>query len=340
MLETSARLLRLLAILPSRPAWTGTELAERLDVTVRTLRRDMTKLRDLGYPVVATPGVAGGYRLTAGSTLPPLLLDDDEAVAVVLSLSTATSHTVTGIADTSMRALTKIERILPARLRQRAAALRTTTVALTGSPPTVDPGDLTLIAEACQSRQRLTFGYQDRDGAATTRTVEPHRLVHTGRRWYLVARDVERDAWRTFRADRIDGPRTTGIPFTPLDPPDAAAFVADSVTTAPYKYRARVRVDAPASVVAESVPPTAGVVEAVDQDSCLLITGADSVALIAAHLAILGHDFAVEEPPELVQQIGAIAERFSAAYKSSGTRSAGRTTGLSQADGPFQVDGT
>jgi len=317
MLETSARLLRLLAILPSRPAWTGTELAERLDVTVRTLRRDMTKLRDLGYPVVATPGVAGGYRLTAGATLPPLLLEDDEAVAVVLSLSTATSHTVTGIADTSMRALAKIERILPARLRQRAAALRSTTVALTGSPPTVDPGSLTLIAEACQSQHRLTFGYRDRDGAATTRTVEPHRLVHTGRRWYLVARDLDRDAWRTFRADRIDGPRTTGIRFTPQDPPDAAAFVAENVSAAPYRYRTRVRVHAPADVVAERVPPGTGVVEAVDRDSCLLVTGADWLPLIAMHLALLGHDFTVLEPKELVDEIGVLARRLSTAYASS-----------------------
>jgi predicted DNA-binding transcriptional regulator YafY len=317
MLETSARLLRLLAILPSRPTWTGSELAERLDVTVRTLRRDMTKLRDLGYPVVATPGVAGGYRLTAGSTLPPLLLEDDEAVAVVLSLNTATSHTVTGIADTSMRALAKIERILPGRLRQRAAALRSTTVALTGSPPTVDPGDLTLMAESCQSQHQLTFGYRDREGAATTRTVEPHRLVHTGRRWYLVARDLDRKAWRTFRADRIDRPRTTGTRFTPQDPPDAAAFVADSVSTAPYSYRTRVRVHAPANVVTESVPPSTGVVEAVDRDSCLLITGADSLVLIAMHLAVLGHDFTVLEPPELADQIGVIAQRLSAAHRSS-----------------------
>jgi len=317
MLDTSARLLRLLSILPVRPAWTGTELAERLGITVRTLRRDMARLRDLGYPVVATPGVAGGYRLTAGSTLPPLLLDDDEAVAVVLSLSTATSHTVTGIAETSMRALTKIERILPARLRQRATALRSATVPLTGPAPTVDPGKLTLIAEACQALQRLTFDYRDHGGNATTRTVEPHRLVHTGRRWYLVARDDDRDAWRTFRVDRIDRPRITGIRFVPQDPPDAAAFVADSVTVAPYRFRARVRIHAPAHIVAESVPPTSGIVEAVDGDGCLLTTGADYVALIAMHLAVLGHPFTVLEPVELIDEIGTLADRLHSAYQSS-----------------------
>jgi predicted DNA-binding transcriptional regulator YafY len=317
MLDTSARLLRLLAILPARPAWTGSELAGRLDVTVRTLRRDMTRLRDLGYPVVATPGVAGGYRLTAGSTLPPLLLDDDEAVAVVLSLSIATSHSVTGIAETSMRALAKLERILPARLRQRATALRLATVPLTGPAPTVDPHVLTLIAEACQALRRLSFGYRDHDGKASTRTVEPHRLVHTGRRWYLVARDEGRDAWRTFRVDRIDDPRTLGTRFVPRDPPDAAAYVADSVTAAPYRYRVRARVHAPAPVVAESVPPTVATVEAVDRDSCMLTTGGDSLAFIAMHLAILGHDFTVVEPAEMVEEIGMLANRFQAAYQRS-----------------------
>jgi predicted DNA-binding transcriptional regulator YafY len=317
MLDTSARLLRLLSILQARPEWTGPELAERLEVTVRTLRRDMARLRDLGYPVRATPGVAGGYRLAAGSSLPPLLIDDDEAVAVVLSLRTATSHTVTGIAEASLRALTKLERVLPARLRQRTAALRLATVPLAGQAPTVDPDVLTVIAEACQSLHRLTFGYQGRDGAASIRTVEPHRLVHTGRRWYLVARDEDRDDWRTFRADRIDDPQPTGSRFTPRDPPDAAAFVADSIAAAPYRFRARVLVRAPAHVVAERVPPTTGLIEAVDQDSCLLTTGADSLTLMAMHLALLGHDVTVLEPAELVEELGRLADRLGRAYRAS-----------------------
>jgi predicted DNA-binding transcriptional regulator YafY len=321
MLDTSARLLRLLAILPTRPAWTGSELAEHLAVTPRTLRRDMTRLRELGYPVVATPGVAGGYRLTAGSTLPPLPLDDDEAVAVVLSLSTATGHSVTGIAETSMRALAKLERILPGRLRHRATALRSAMVPLTGPASTVDPEVLTLIAEAGHALHRLTFTYTTHDGTPSARTVEPHRLVHTGRRWYLVARDVDRDGWRTFRVDRIRSAHPDGVRFTPKDPPpDAAAFVADAVTAAPYRFRARVRIHAPAGVVAENVPPTSGIVEALDQDSCLLITGADSVALIAIHLAVLGHDFTVVEPVELVEEIGALADRLRTAYQRSQAR--------------------
>ena len=317
MLDTSTRLLRLLSILQIRPEWTGPELAERLEVTVRTLRRDVARLRELGYPVRATPGVAGGYRLAAGSTLPPLLLDDDEAVAVVLSLRTATSHSVTGIAETALRALAKLERVLPVRLRQRTAALRLATVPLTGLAPTVNPDVLSVIAEACRDLRRLTFGYRDREGNASVRTVEPHRLVHTGRRWYLVARDNDRDDWRTFRADRIDDPRPTGIRFTPRDPPDAAAFVAESVTAAPYRFRTRVQVHAPAHVVAESVPPTTGIVEAVGPDSCLLITGADSLALIVVHLARLGHHFTVLEPPELVEELGMLANRLDTAYRAS-----------------------
>lgn len=316
MLDTSARLLRLLATLPTRPEWTGPELAERLDVTVRTVRRDIARLRELGYPVVATPGVAGGYRMSAGSTLPPLLFDDDEAVAVILSLQTAAGTTVAGVGETSARALAKIERILPARLRRRATALRSATVAMAG-PPTVQPDKLTLIAEACTAHQELTFGYRDHKGAVTVRTVEPHRLVHTGRRWYLVARDVDRDDWRTFRVDRADDPRTSGRRFLPQDPPDAAAFVAEGITAAPYRHRARIHVFAPADVVAERVTPTSGIVETVDRDSCLLVTGADSLTAIAMHVAALGHAFTVLEPPDLVEEIGVLADRLAAAYTSS-----------------------
>jgi predicted DNA-binding transcriptional regulator YafY len=317
MLDTSARLLRLLSILQTRPDWTGPELAQRLEVTVRTVRRDMARLRDLGYPVQASPGVAGGYRLAAGTMLPPLLLDDDEAVAVVLSLRTAMGHTVTGIAETSLRALAKLERILPARLRQRATALRLATVPLPDQVPTVAPDLLTVIAQACQRTERLRFGYRNRDGEPTSRTVTPYRLVHTGRRWYLVAHDEDRDDWRTFRVDRIDDPRPTGTRSTLSDPPDAAAFVADSITAAPYRFRARVLVRAPAQDVAERVPPSTGIVEAVDQRSCLLSTGADSLPFMAMHLALLGHDFTVLEPAELVDELATLADRLGRAYRAS-----------------------
>lgn len=215
MLDTSARLLRLLSLLPSRPEWTGPELADRLGVTARTLRRDVAKLRGLGYPVHAAPGIAGGYRLGAGTKLPPLPVDDEEAVAIALSLRTATSSTAAGIAETALRALAKLERILPNRLRTRTAALTLATVPLESPMATVDPDVLVEIAEACQSQQRVGFAYQRHDGTVSARTVEPHRLVHTGRRWYLVARDRERDGWRAFRVDRISELSATGIRFTP-----------------------------------------------------------------------------------------------------------------------------
>lgn len=310
MLDASARLLRLLSLLPSRPEWTGPELAGRLEVTVRTLRRDVAKLRGLGYPVHAAPGIAGGYRLGAGTTLPPVPLDDEEAVAIALSLRTATSSTATGIAETAVRALAKLERVLPHRLRSRTSALKLATVPLPTQTATVDPDILVAIAEACQSQQRVGFAYRRHDGTSGTRTVEPHRLVHTGRRWYLVARDRERDGWRTFRVDRISDLSTTGIRFTPNDPPDAAAFVADAITTAPYQFQARIKVSAPAGFVMARVPATIGVVEALDDNTCLLITGADSLRFLAVQLAGLGPDFEVLEPPELIEELRVLADRL------------------------------
>jgi predicted DNA-binding transcriptional regulator YafY len=313
MLETSARLLRLLSLLQVRPDWAGAELARRLDVTPRTLRRDVQRLRGLGSPVHATPGVAGGYRLGAGASLPPLLLDDDEAVAVAVSLRTAASQTVTGIAETSLRALAKLDQVLPSRLRERTAALQQVTVTLPRSAPTVDPGLLTTLATACRNRQSLAFAYTSRGGVISERRAEPHRLVHTGYRWYLVARDIDRDDWRTFRVDRIDAPAPTGARFVPRDPPDAAAFVANSVTTAPYRFRARVIVHAPLVVVAEQVTPTTGMLEAHGEDRCLLTTGADSLESIAFHLAALGAEFTILEPPELITTARELAGRLNRA---------------------------
>lgn len=310
-METSARLLRLLSLLQARPEWPGADLADRLEVTVRTLRRDVQKLRTLGYPVHATPGVAGGYRLGAGAALPPLLLDDDEAVAVALSLRTAASHAVTGVGEASVRALAKLEQVLPSRLRERVIAISHATVPLTLPGAAVDADVLTVIARACRNRERIVFGYRrGLDGDLTDRRVEPHRLVQAGYRWYLVALDVERDDWRTFRADRIESPRLTGIRFEPRDPPDAAAFVANAVTTAPYRYQARVLVHAPASDVAAQVPPTTAFVETVSADSCLLTSGSDSLDSLAFHIAMLGFNFSVQEPPELAERMRALAARL------------------------------
>ena len=310
MVETSARLLRLLSLLQVRAEWPGTELADRLEVTVRTLRRDVAKLRSLGYPVYAAPGVAGGYRLGAGAALPPLLLDDDEAVAVALSLRSAATHSVAGIGEASVRALAKLEQVLPARLRDRAEAIGQATVPLTGPAPLADPETLTTVARACRNRERLAFGYRSHAGELSARLVEPHRLVQAGYRWYLVGRDLDRADWRTFRADRIDAPRLTGVRFAAQDPPDAAAFVANAVTTAPYRYRARVVLHADASVIAQLVPPTVAVVQPAGTGKCLLVTGSDALESLAFHIAMLGCDFTVLEPLELIERMHELGLRL------------------------------
>nr|BFE87195.1 hypothetical protein GCM10020093_097960 [Planobispora longispora] len=202
MLETSARLLKLLSLLQTRRDWSGAELAGRLGVTARTVRRDVERLRELGYPVHATQGAAG-YRLGAGTSLPPLLLDDEEAVAVAVGLRTAAGGSVAGIEETSLRALAKLEQVLPSRLRHRVNTLNTVTVRVGGTGPAVSPDALMVIAEACRRRERLRFDYTSPRGGDTVRSVEPHSLVSFERHWYLVAWDVDRGDWRTFRVDRL-----------------------------------------------------------------------------------------------------------------------------------------
>jgi predicted DNA-binding transcriptional regulator YafY len=311
MLETSARLLRLLSLLQARPEWSGRELAERLGVTTRTVRSDVERLRGLGYPVHARPGVGGGYRLGAGAALPPLLLDDDEAVAVAVGLRTAANGGVTGIQETSVRALAKLEQVLPARLRHRVRAVQAATVAVPAGGPTVDAEVLSATAAACRDHQRLRFDYRDHDGSSSVRTVEPHRLVHHLGRWYLVAWDVDRADWRTFRADRV-APRTpTGPRFVPREPPggDVAAYLLRGVGAATWRCRARVTVHAPAALVAARVPP-AVLVEAVDERSCVVDAGSDTPQLLAVYLGMLDCDFEVREPPELVEQLATLADRY------------------------------
>jgi predicted DNA-binding transcriptional regulator YafY len=318
MLETSARLLRLLSLFQAQRYWAGAALSERLEVTARTLRRDVDRLRSLGYPVNSTSGTAGGYQLGPGATLPPLLLDDDEAVAVAVGLRTAASGTVAGIEEASVRALLKLEQVLPSRLSRRVAALHSFIVPLANTGPTVDAGTLSAIAASCRDHEELRFRYQSRDGSPSLRAVEPHRLVHTGRRWYLAAWDTDRNNWRTFRVDRIEGRLTTGGRFTPRQPPDGdfATYVARSVSYAPYPHRAQVTVHAPVESVAGRIPATVGTLEAIDQQTCLLHTGACSLDALSVYLALLGFDFEVREPPELAARIRELAERFARATES------------------------
>jgi len=314
MLETSARLLRLLSLLQTHRDWTGTELADRLGVTARTVRRDVDKLRNLGYPVEAASGVAGGYRLGRGASLPPLLLDDEEAIAVAVGLRTAAGGSVAGIAETSVRALAKLEQVMPSRLRHRINTLHSVTVPLTGGGPTVDPDTLTAIAAACRDHQRLRFDYRDHDGAETVRTTEPHRLVYTGRRWYLIAFDTDRQDWRTYRVDRLRPRTPTGPRFVPRDPPaDAAAYVSQAVASAPYRYQAKLLMHAPAEVVAERSSPTAGRLEPIDEHTCVLHTGSNSLDELAVYVGVKGVDVDVIEPPELVEHLHRLADRFNRA---------------------------
>ena len=317
MLDTSARLLRLLSLFQAQRYWSGSELSERLEVTARTLRRDVDKLRSLGYPVNSTSGIAGGYQLGVGATLPPLLLDDDEAVAVAVGLRTAASGTVTGIEEASVRALSKLQQVLPARLCRRVSALQSFIQPLAHDGPTVDAEILAVIAGACRDCEKLRFGYHSRDGTASDREVEPHRLVHTGRRWYLAAWDVDRNAWRTFRVDRIDERPTTGLRFAPRKPPDGdfATYVSRSVSSAPYAHHAEVILHASVERASERIPPAAGKLVAVDEGSCLLETGASSLDTLSVYLALIGFEFEVRKPPELIEHIRSLAERFDRAAR-------------------------
>ncbi|MGE7386712.1 helix-turn-helix transcriptional regulator [Streptomyces sp. NPDC004126] len=312
MLETSARLLRLLSLLQAHREWTGADLAARLGVTPRTVRRDVDRLRELGYPVNASPGTGGGYQLGAGAELPPLLLDDDEAVAVAVGLRTAAGNGVEGIGEASVRALAKLEQVLPSRLRRRVSALNEFTVPMLRGPgrDTVDPAVLTDLAAVCRDGERLRFGYRDHGGSVSRRTVEPHRLVCSERRWYLVAWDLDREDWRTFRADRIEPRPPHGPRFVPRPAPaeDLAAYVSRGVSHRAYTTRAVVRLRVPAEEAARIIGPSDGVLEPVDAQSCLLRTGAVSLDVLVIHVMLIGCEFEVVEPPELADRIRALRD--------------------------------
>jgi predicted DNA-binding transcriptional regulator YafY len=314
MTETSGRLLKLLSLLQTRRDWPGGELAQRLGVSGRTIRRDVERLRDLGYPVDAVTGPAGGYRLHAGTAMPPLLLDDDEAVAIAVGLRTAAGASVTGIEETSIRALVKLEQVLPSHLRRRVNALGSVLATLPASGPMVDPQALTTIASACRDRERLRFAYRSREAEESRRHVEPHGLVNLGRRWYLVAWDCDREGWRTFRVDRLERAASAGGRFEARTLPggDAAAFVASRLRDAPSRYEARVTVHAPAAEL-ESRRHLWGSVEPRGANTCEYRTSDDSLDWLAMRIGMLGFDFEVHEPPELVERFAQLAVRFGAA---------------------------
>jgi predicted DNA-binding transcriptional regulator YafY len=308
MANTSTRTLRLLSLLQNHRYWPGTALAERLGVSVRTLRRDVDRLRELGYPVEAQRGVDGGYQLAAGAALPPLVVDEDEAVALAVGLQAAAQGAVEGIAESSVRALAKIVQVMPARLRRRLEALRAMTEpAGFGTPAgtSVSPEALTTIAMCCRDSERLRFAYTAASGERTDRQVEPHRLV---------AYDLARHDWRTFRLDRVTEPRSTGARFRSreLPAPDAAAFVRAGLTNLPHPYRVEIVVDAPATTVRERVGRWS-TVEEIDAEHSRVRMTADSLDWPTLALGVLGADFRVVEPPELLDRVRDWGARFSRA---------------------------
>jgi predicted DNA-binding transcriptional regulator YafY len=315
--RTSSRLLELLSLLQGRRDWPGEELAGRLEVSGRTIRRDVERLRELGYPVESLTGPAGGYRLRAGSAMPPLLLDDEEAIAIAVGLRTAARASVTGIEETAVRALVKLEQVLPPHLRRRVQALGAATATLPATGPTVDPQQLTVIAAACRDSECLRFAYRRRDGTGSRREVEPHSLINHGRRWYLVAWDRGREDWRTFRIDRLNGPAPTGVRFAPraLPAPDAASYVEQSITAAPSRYEAIVTLRAPAHEVTRQVPAHWGTIEPIDAHTCEYRTGDDDPRWLALRIAMLGFDFQAREPPELLEQLRTLADRLARAAR-------------------------
>ena len=317
MRSTSTRLLELLVLFQTRRDWPGKDLASRLDVTERTLRNDVERLRDLGYQVESVRGRGGYYRLAAGSTLPPLQLDDEEAVAVAISLRTGGD--LAGIEESSARALAKLEQMLPPRLRPRVRAMaRATTHGPENTDsnvedPAVAADVLSRIADGIDRQESLRFGYRDADGPPTT--VDPYRLVNWQRRWYLVARDKPTARWGTYRVDWMDLRMRTGLRFEPepMAESEYADFVVRHVASTGWSVHARIRILAPAEEVLTRINPAVGVVEPVDEHTSVLVTGGDSHEVVAVWIGMLGLDFEVDSPPELVDHLRTLAARYTRA---------------------------
>ncbi|MFJ7238467.1 helix-turn-helix transcriptional regulator [Streptomyces olivaceus] len=320
--DTPARLLTLLSLLQTPREWPGGELAERLGVSRRTIRRDIDRLRELGYPVQASMGSDGGYRLVAGKAMPPLVLDDEEAVAIAVGLRAGAGHAVAGLDEASVRALAKLEQVLPSRLRHRVTTFHAATTPLTGGDgPGIDPGTLTVMASAVAGQERLRFAYRAADGTQSRRLTEPHRLVSTGARWYLVAYDLGREDWRTFRVDRVAEPFATGARFTPRELParDAAEYLRRSLQRLGDSYEIDVLFPVPAEVAASRLPQWFGAPEATDDGmSCVLrATVSDAPEAVAVRLATTGLEFQVRRPAELADRVRELAARLVRATEST-----------------------
>jgi predicted DNA-binding transcriptional regulator YafY len=328
--DPTARVLQLLSLLQTYKFWPGGELADRLDVSDRTLRRDVDRLRSLGYPVDSTPGVAGGYRLAAGTHMPPLLLEDDEAVAIAVGLRAAAGASVEGIEETALRAMAKLEQVLPDRLRRQVNAIHgnVTQLQWPGSGPLVDPGALAVLARACRDHEEVRFDYQRRDGEGSRRLVQPHALVSGSRRWYLVAWDVRRSDWRTFRVDRLSGPKLAGARFEvrPLPAADAAAFVRQSIGSMPMPHAATVVVDAPVDDVRALLRWVDATPEARPDGRTDVHVRSESLEWVDTVVALLAGswDLEVVEPAELRPRLATLARRLRQASRPAQRRRADR----------------
>ncbi|WP_439679584.1 helix-turn-helix transcriptional regulator [Embleya sp. MST-111070] len=311
-LGTTERVLTLLGLLQQRRMWTGAELAERLRVTARTVRRDVERLRVLGYPVHGGQGVGGGYRLGAGQEVPPLLLDDEEAIATAVSLLAGAGGAVAGAGEAALRALSKLDRVLPARLRHEVRALSGSVEFFGRGRTPVDPEVVMTLAGACRDEVEAGFDYPSGD-EVRRRRVEPYRLVASDRRWYLLAYDLDRDGWRSFRVDRMTGVSARTWRFRPRAAPDAAAYVQEGVASRVYAHQARFLVHAPADTVRAQIPPSAAVVHPRGDDRCEVVSGGGSLDYVLMHVALLGHDFEAIAPPELGARCRELAGRLAAA---------------------------
>ncbi|BBX09824.1 helix-turn-helix transcriptional regulator [Mycolicibacterium aichiense] len=316
MSQTTSRVLQLLGLLQSRRVWSGEELAQRLGVTTRSVRRDVERLRDLGYPVHASTGHGGGYQLGAGAALPPLLLDSDEAVAMAVCLRLAAGGSVAGVGEAALRALTKLDQVMPARLRSQVAAVHDATVTLTREAESpVDPEVLMTLARACRDSEHVGVDYVDRAGAPTSRRLEPYQLVTTGRRWYLLAYDRDRADWRSLRLDRMAQVHAKGSTFTAREAPDAAAYVRRAITTSPYRYVTRVRYQAAKSVMEQHFSPTTVTIEDDGPTTCVVVTGADDPKALVLHLAMPGVAFEILESDEVAEGAQAMSALLAGAVR-------------------------
>lgn len=315
MSGTTSRTLRLLSLLQSRRVWPGPELMERLEVSERTLRRDIDRLRDLGYEVGSVTGPSGGYQLRAGADIPPLLLDDEEATAIAVGLMTAAGGSIEGLEETSLRALTKLEQVLPPRIRKQVSTLQEAVVPVARAWVTVDADVLTSVAQACRDRERIRYQYQTRDGDEAERHVEPHQLVSIHQRWYLLAYDRDRDDWRTFRLDRMSSPWGTRVRFDPRPIPggSAAEYVEGSLRSVPTRYHAVATVHAPAQEVAGRLRHGGARVDEIGEERCRVRIGGDALEWLAFTLIWQGFDFVVHEPAELVDFVAELSVRLARA---------------------------